>query len=56
MTVGDGDMDDQVGNSGWGTVNGRADGFKDAAPYVVLLLMLAVRPQGLFGTLGRKKV
>ena len=32
------------------------DGFKDAAPYVVLLLILAVRPQGLFGTLARKKV
>lgn len=32
------------------------EGFKDAAPYVVLLLMLIVRPQGLFGTLGRKKV
>jgi branched-chain amino acid transport system permease protein len=32
------------------------DGFKDAAPYVVLLLVLAVRPQGLFGSLGRKKV
>lgn len=32
------------------------DGFKDAAPYVVLLVMLAVRPQGLFGSLGRKKV
>ena len=32
------------------------DGFKDTAPYIVLLMMLAVRPQGLFGTLGRKKV
>jgi len=32
------------------------EGFKDAAPYIVLLVMLAVRPQGLFGTLGRKKV
>ena len=32
------------------------DGFKDTAPYIVLLLMLAVRPQGLFGALGRKKV
>jgi branched-chain amino acid transport system permease protein len=32
------------------------EGFKDTAPYIVLLLMLAVRPQGLFGTLGRKKV
>ena len=32
------------------------DGFKDTAPYIVLLIMLAVRPQGLFGTLARKKV
>jgi len=32
------------------------EGFKDTAPYIVLLLMLAVRPQGLFGSLGRKKV
>jgi branched-chain amino acid transport system permease protein len=32
------------------------DGFKDTAPYIVLLVMLAVRPQGLFGTLARKKV
>jgi branched-chain amino acid transport system permease protein len=32
------------------------NGFKDTAPYIVLLIMLAVRPQGLFGTLGRKKV
>ena len=32
------------------------EGFKDTAPYIVLLVMLAVRPQGLFGTLGRKKV
>jgi branched-chain amino acid transport system permease protein len=32
------------------------DGFKDTAPYIVLLVMLMVRPQGLFGTLGRKKV
>ena len=32
------------------------DGFKDTAPYVVLLVMLAVRPQGLFGSLARKKV
>jgi branched-chain amino acid transport system permease protein len=32
------------------------EGFKDAMPYVVLLVMLAIRPQGLFGTLGRKKV
>ncbi|MDP1750100.1 MAG: branched-chain amino acid ABC transporter permease [Reyranella sp.] len=32
------------------------DGFKDTAPYIVLLVMLVVRPQGLFGTPGRKKV
>jgi len=32
------------------------EGFKDTAAYIVLLLMLAVRPQGLFGSLGRKKV
>jgi branched-chain amino acid transport system permease protein len=32
------------------------EGFKDTAPYIVLLLMLAVRPQGLFGAPGRKKV
>ena len=32
------------------------EGFKDTAPYIVLLLMLAVRPQGLFGTPGRKRV
>ena len=31
------------------------DGFKDAAPYIVLLVMLAVRPQGLFGTLGAQE-
>ena len=32
------------------------DGFKDTAPYIVLLIMLVVRPQGLFGTMARKKV
>jgi branched-chain amino acid transport system permease protein len=32
------------------------DGFKDTMPYIVLLVVLAVRPQGLFGKLGRKKV
>ncbi|MCX7363714.1 MAG: branched-chain amino acid ABC transporter permease [Alphaproteobacteria bacterium] len=32
------------------------DGFKDTAPYIVLLVMLIFRPQGLFGTLTRKKV
>jgi branched-chain amino acid transport system permease protein len=31
-------------------------GFKDVAAYVVLLIVLAVRPQGMFGTLARKKV
>jgi branched-chain amino acid transport system permease protein len=31
-------------------------GFKDVAAYVVLLVVLAVRPQGMFGTVGRKKV
>jgi branched-chain amino acid transport system permease protein len=31
-------------------------GFKDVAAYVVLLLVLAVRPQGMFGATGRKKV
>jgi branched-chain amino acid transport system permease protein len=31
-------------------------GFKDVAAYVVLLLVLAIRPQGMFGTVGRKKV
>jgi branched-chain amino acid transport system permease protein len=32
------------------------EGFKDTMPYVVLLIMLWIRPQGLFGTLGRKNV
>ena len=31
-------------------------GFKDVAAYVVLLIVLAVRPQGIFGTIARKKV
>ena len=31
-------------------------GVKDVAAYVVLLLVLAVRPQGIFGATGRKKV
>jgi branched-chain amino acid transport system permease protein len=31
-------------------------GFKDVAAYIVLLIVLAVRPQGIFGTSGRKKV
>jgi branched-chain amino acid transport system permease protein len=32
------------------------EGFKDTMPYIVLLIALIVRPQGLFGTPGRKKV
>ncbi|WP_127599128.1 branched-chain amino acid ABC transporter permease [Nitratireductor alexandrii] len=32
------------------------EGFKNVAAYVVLLAVLVVRPQGLFGTVGRKKV
>ena len=32
------------------------EGLKNTMPYIVLLVVLAVRPQGLFGTLGRKKV
>jgi branched-chain amino acid transport system permease protein len=32
------------------------EGFKDVAAYVVLLLVLLIRPQGLFGEAGRKKV
>jgi branched-chain amino acid transport system permease protein len=32
------------------------EGFKDVAAYIVLLAVLIVRPQGLFGTVGRKKV
>jgi branched-chain amino acid transport system permease protein len=31
-------------------------GFKDVAAYLVLLVVLAVRPQGIFGAVGRKKV
>ena len=31
-------------------------GFKDVAAYVVLLIVLVVRPQGMFGTVGRKRV
>ena len=31
-------------------------GFKDVAAYIVLLAVLAIRPQGMFGTVGRKKV
>jgi branched-chain amino acid transport system permease protein len=32
------------------------EGFKDVAPYVVVLVMLVVRPNGLFGESTRKKV
>ena len=32
------------------------EGFKDIAPYVVVLIMLVVRPNGLFGDTLRKKV
>ena len=32
------------------------EGFKDAMPYAVVLLMLAVKPTGLFGERARKKV
>ncbi|MBV1693945.1 MAG: branched-chain amino acid ABC transporter permease [Hyphomicrobiales bacterium] len=33
-----------------------APGWKDASPYLVLLIMLLLKPEGLFGALGRKKV
>ena len=32
------------------------EGFKDVAAYVVVLLVLVIRPQGLFGAQLRKKV
>lgn len=32
------------------------EGFKDVAAYVVVLVVLAVRPQGLFGQVSRKRV
>lgn len=32
------------------------EGFKDVVPYVVVLLVLAIRPTGLFGDRARKKV
>ena len=32
------------------------EGFKDVMPYVVVLLMLAIKPTGLFGDRARKKV
>lgn len=31
-------------------------GWKDVAPYVLLLLVLLLKPEGLFGALGKKKV
>jgi branched-chain amino acid transport system permease protein len=31
-------------------------GWKDVAPYLVLLLVLLLKPEGLFGALGKKKV
>lgn len=33
-----------------------ADHFKDVAAYGVLLIVLVLRPQGMFGTVGRKRV
>lgn len=33
-----------------------SEGFKDIAPYIVVLIMLAIRPSGLFGEKLRKKV
>jgi len=32
------------------------EGFKDTAAYIVVLLMLMIRPNGLFGERLRKKV
>ena len=32
------------------------EGFKDIAPYIVVLLMLMIKPNGLFGEKLRKKV
>ena len=32
------------------------EGFKDIAPYIVVLLMLTIKPNGLFGEKLRKKV
>jgi branched-chain amino acid transport system permease protein len=32
------------------------EGFKDVVPYIVVLLVLAIRPTGLFGDRARKKV
>lgn len=33
-----------------------AQGWKDVAPYLVLLIVLLLKPEGLFGALGKKKV
>jgi branched-chain amino acid transport system permease protein len=33
-----------------------AEGFKDIAPYIVVLIMLVLKPNGLFGEKLRKKV
>ena len=33
-----------------------AEGFKDITPYIVVLLMLTLKPNGLFGETLRKKV
>ena len=32
------------------------EGFKDIAPYIVVLIMLVLKPNGLFGEKLRKKV
>jgi len=32
------------------------EGWKDVAPYIVLLLVLLLKPEGLFGHAMRKKV
>jgi branched-chain amino acid transport system permease protein len=50
-----------VGGLGIGVVEALAgfylpEGFKDVAAYIVLLMVLLVRPQGFFGELTRKKV
>ena len=33
-----------------------AEGWKDVAPYIVLLVVLLLKPEGLFGVHTRKKV
>ena len=52
---------DLVGHESHGVSNNLAgfylpEGFKDVAAYIVLLLVLLVRPEGLFGEATRKKV